>query len=138
MRRNMSGRRHKPLKSYPNRLLELRERMEHALGRRVPRREIAAAAGITAKKLEHYELGGVRLPVELLPRLAAALGVTPAEILNAPLPPRAAADRDLLALFHAMPAAEQEHLLNIAHALTPAPTPAPGPAIPAKPARRRA
>ena len=61
----------------PKRVIELRK----AAGLR--QADVAESIGITSGRYGHYERGFRRFPVEILPKLAEALGCTEADLLGA-------------------------------------------------------
>jgi transcriptional regulator with XRE-family HTH domain len=102
------GRPPTPQRDYPNRLRALRD------SRGLTLQQVAADAGMHVKTLARYETGERQLKTRVLERLAAALDVPPAQLLNSVDPVADAQEQELLALFRAASPDGRERLLGAA------------------------
>jgi len=115
--RGMAGRPAKRLKSYPNRVRAVREALGLSLD------QVAQSAGITHQRLQRYETGDRVLKVPELERIAKAMNVPPAQLLNSVDPVEDEQERALLGVFRRLSPQDRDRALRMATALLPSGTP---------------
>jgi transcriptional regulator with XRE-family HTH domain len=111
--RGMAGRPAKQLKSYPNRLRATREALGLSL------EQVAQSAGVSHQRLARYETGDRVLKVPELERIAQAMNVPPAQLLNSVDPVDDEQERALLGIFRRLSPPDRDRALRMATALLP-------------------
>lgn len=115
--RGMAGRPAKRLKSYPNRVRATREALGLSL------EQVAHGAGITHQRLQRYETGDRALKVTELERIAQAMNVPAAQLLNSVDPFEDEQERALLEVFRRLSPPDRDRALRMATSLLPTGTP---------------
>jgi transcriptional regulator with XRE-family HTH domain len=103
-----------PMGKEPNRIRELR------MARGMSQEELAGLVGCSKMQISGLERGKPRLDVLWMQRLAAPMGVAPADLLLAADNPHATqtvAEKELLALYRAAPEEMRSQFLRVGQAL---------------------
>lgn len=85
--------------------------------RRLTQQELARHTGIARGNISNYEAGRFLPSAEAIVALAHFFGVTTDELLLGTKLPRPAAEEELLALYHRLPAVKQQELVDFARFL---------------------
>lgn len=109
----MPGRPPKILKTYPNRIREVRE------AKGLTQQQVSRAMGTSHQTIEKWELGKTDVGLQRLERVARALGVPTHTLVNGSNPANDSEERALIDLFRRLPANERRRALQLLTVLIP-------------------